>query len=249
MSRPAFKVRDGPRPFDGPSAAARRIAPAPGDGRVAPADRRPSRGARRDARTGGDHPGGRARQADEVGEGQGPPRGLRPADDPLRRRGRPGGRGARRSSSSSATGPIRSAPPWPTSPTSVFATQERQLGTGDAVRACRPLLDDYAGPALVLVGDEPLIRPEPLADLLARREAEEAACLLGTAIVPDPTGLRPDLARLRRPVPPDRRGARLQPRGGGRSARSTRAATSSSCPASGTPWTGSTPATPRGNTT
>jgi bifunctional UDP-N-acetylglucosamine pyrophosphorylase/glucosamine-1-phosphate N-acetyltransferase len=69
-----------------------------------------------------------------------------------------------------------------------FATQERQLGTGDAARACRPLLNGYSGPALILVGDEPLIRPEPLADLLARREAERAACLLGTAIVPDPTG-------------------------------------------------------------
>ncbi|WP_435006286.1 bifunctional UDP-N-acetylglucosamine diphosphorylase/glucosamine-1-phosphate N-acetyltransferase GlmU [Tundrisphaera lichenicola] len=69
-----------------------------------------------------------------------------------------------------------------------FAAQERQLGTGDAVRACRSLLGDYSGPALVLVGDEPLIRPEPLANLLARREEEDAACLLGTAIVPDPTG-------------------------------------------------------------
>ena len=73
-------------------------------------------------------------------------------------------------------------------PDILFATQDRQLGTGDAVRACRPLLDRYRGPALVLVGDEPLIRPGPLADLLARREADGAACLLGTAIVPDPTG-------------------------------------------------------------
>ena len=69
-----------------------------------------------------------------------------------------------------------------------FATQERQLGTGDAVRACRPLLDGYSGPALVLVGDEPLIRPRPLADLLTKRGVEKASCLLGTAIVPDPTG-------------------------------------------------------------
>ncbi len=73
-------------------------------------------------------------------------------------------------------------------PDLAFATQERQLGTGDAVRACRPLLEGYAGPALLLVGDEPLVRPEPLADLLARRDAEGAACLLGTAVVPDPTG-------------------------------------------------------------
>ena len=69
-----------------------------------------------------------------------------------------------------------------------FATQDRQLGTGDAVKACRSLLVDFKGPALILVGDEPLIRAEPLADLLDRHRAEEAACLLGTAIVPDPTG-------------------------------------------------------------
>lgn len=73
-------------------------------------------------------------------------------------------------------------------PDVVFATQERQLGTGDAVRACRPLIGDFQGPAFVLVGDEPLIRPEPLADLLKRQQSERAAALMGTAIVPDPTG-------------------------------------------------------------
>jgi bifunctional UDP-N-acetylglucosamine pyrophosphorylase/glucosamine-1-phosphate N-acetyltransferase len=73
-------------------------------------------------------------------------------------------------------------------PDVVFATQTHQLGTGDAVRACRPILGDYRGPALVLVGDEPLLRPEPLADLLARQAAEGAACLLGTAVLTDPTG-------------------------------------------------------------
>lgn len=69
-----------------------------------------------------------------------------------------------------------------------FATQTRQLGTGDAVKACHELLTDYQGPALILVGDEPLVRPKPLADLLARHHDDAAACLLGTAIVPDPTG-------------------------------------------------------------
>src|SRR4051794_37355114 len=69
-----------------------------------------------------------------------------------------------------------------------FATQERQLGTGDAVRACQEILEGYRGPALVLVGDEPLVRPEPLADLLARQREHGEACLLGTAILPDPTG-------------------------------------------------------------
>src|SRR4051794_40924607 len=73
-------------------------------------------------------------------------------------------------------------------PDVVFATQERQLGTGDAVRSCRPVLGGYSGPAWVLVGDEPLIRPQPLAGLLTRQQAEGAACLMGTAVVPDPSG-------------------------------------------------------------
>jgi len=69
-----------------------------------------------------------------------------------------------------------------------FATQAEQLGTGHAVKICRPLLADYQGPALILVGDEPLLRPEPLADLLTRQKEEGAACLLGTAKVHDPMG-------------------------------------------------------------
>jgi len=73
-------------------------------------------------------------------------------------------------------------------PDILFATQTQQLGTGDAVKACQPLLEGYIGPALVLVGDEPLIRPDPLSDLLKRHQVDGAACLLGTAIVPDPTG-------------------------------------------------------------
>jgi bifunctional UDP-N-acetylglucosamine pyrophosphorylase/glucosamine-1-phosphate N-acetyltransferase len=73
-------------------------------------------------------------------------------------------------------------------PDILFATQTRQLGTGDAVKACHELLNDYNGPALVLVGDEPLVRPQPLANLLTRHHDDKAACLLGTAIVPDPTG-------------------------------------------------------------
>jgi bifunctional UDP-N-acetylglucosamine pyrophosphorylase / glucosamine-1-phosphate N-acetyltransferase len=73
-------------------------------------------------------------------------------------------------------------------PDILFATQTEQLGTGHAAKTCRPLLADYQGPALILVGDEPLLRPQPLADLLRRQEADQAACLLGTAVLPDPTG-------------------------------------------------------------
>ncbi len=73
-------------------------------------------------------------------------------------------------------------------PDVLFAEQTQQLGTGDAVRACRSVLGDYAGTALVLVGDEPLLRAQPLADLLERQRTEKAACLLGTAVLPNPAG-------------------------------------------------------------
>ncbi len=69
-----------------------------------------------------------------------------------------------------------------------FALQTEQKGTGNAVKACRPVLEGHAGPAMVLVGDEPLLRPEPLKDLLERQRVEGAACLLGTTELPDPSG-------------------------------------------------------------
>ncbi|MGC1720522.1 MAG: NTP transferase domain-containing protein, partial [Isosphaeraceae bacterium] len=59
-------------------------------------------------------------------------------------------------------------------PDILFVTQSEQLGTGHAVKICREILADYQGPVMVLVGDEPLLRPEPLADLLARQEQDGA---------------------------------------------------------------------------
>jgi bifunctional UDP-N-acetylglucosamine pyrophosphorylase/glucosamine-1-phosphate N-acetyltransferase len=73
-------------------------------------------------------------------------------------------------------------------PDVLFASQTEQLGTGHAAKVCRPVLGDYEGPAMILVGDEPLLRPEPLADLFRRQRADGAACLLGTAILPDAMG-------------------------------------------------------------
>ncbi len=73
-------------------------------------------------------------------------------------------------------------------PDILFASQTEQLGTGHAAQACRPLLGEYRGPVLILVGDEPLLRPQPLVDLFARQHHDQAACLLGTAVLDDPTG-------------------------------------------------------------
>jgi len=73
-------------------------------------------------------------------------------------------------------------------PDILFASQTQQLGTGHAVKACRPLLGEYRGPALILVGDEPLLRPQPLTDLVERQRHDQADCLLGTTVLEDPTG-------------------------------------------------------------
>jgi bifunctional UDP-N-acetylglucosamine pyrophosphorylase/glucosamine-1-phosphate N-acetyltransferase len=68
------------------------------------------------------------------------------------------------------------------------AVQERQLGTGDAVRAGLAALPDITGEVVVTSGDVPLLAPETLLDLVeAHREGGNAVTIL-TAVVPDPTG-------------------------------------------------------------
>ena len=131
-------------------------------------------------------------------------------------------------------------------PDVLFATQTEQLGTGHAVKVCRPVLGDYRGP-----GDGPGRRRAAAPARAAGRPAPPPAgrrrrLPAGHRRPARPDRLRPHPPRLRRPVPPHRRGTRLHARGAGDHARSTRAATSSSCPASGTPSTGSAPATPSG---
>lgn len=63
--------------------------------------------------------------------------------------------------------------------------QERRLGTAHAALAAAAYLDD--GPAAILYVDNPLVRPETLAALLARLDAGAALALLAMR-APDPTG-------------------------------------------------------------
>jgi bifunctional UDP-N-acetylglucosamine pyrophosphorylase/glucosamine-1-phosphate N-acetyltransferase len=69
-----------------------------------------------------------------------------------------------------------------------FALQESQRGTGDAVKSAKNVLKGYVGPVMVLVGDEPCLRSGPLEELLVRQRSENLDCLMGTSIVPDPSG-------------------------------------------------------------
>jgi bifunctional UDP-N-acetylglucosamine pyrophosphorylase/glucosamine-1-phosphate N-acetyltransferase/UDP-N-acetylglucosamine pyrophosphorylase len=78
-----------------------------------------------------------------------------------------------------------------------FALQREQRGTGDAVAAAAGAIADRLAasppdsrrPVVIVCGDSPMLRPESVVGLLERFEATRAACLLGTAVTAQPTGL------------------------------------------------------------
>jgi bifunctional UDP-N-acetylglucosamine pyrophosphorylase/glucosamine-1-phosphate N-acetyltransferase len=70
----------------------------------------------------------------------------------------------------------------------VTAVQERQLGTGDAVRAGLKALADFSGYVAVLYGDTPLVGEELVRALMQTALESDAAAALLTSSVEDPTG-------------------------------------------------------------
>lgn len=75
-----------------------------------------------------------------------------------------------------------------------FAVQRHQRGTGDAVAAAAEAIrsrlgDDRRRGVVIVCGDSPMLRPSSVRGLLERFQRTGAACLLGTAITPDPQGL------------------------------------------------------------
>jgi bifunctional UDP-N-acetylglucosamine pyrophosphorylase/glucosamine-1-phosphate N-acetyltransferase len=66
--------------------------------------------------------------------------------------------------------------------------QEPQLGTGHAVAQCLKALENVEGTVLVISGDTPGIRPQTLAGLVEARTAADAAVVVLTASIADPTG-------------------------------------------------------------
>jgi len=69
----------------------------------------------------------------------------------------------------------------------LFVFQEKQLGTGHAVLACKEALARHNGTVLILCGDTPLVRPETLRLFLQRHQQEGAQLTVMTTVVPDPT--------------------------------------------------------------
>lgn len=70
-----------------------------------------------------------------------------------------------------------------------FALQEEQLGTGHAVMMCREAISGHNGPVIVVAGDSPMTQSDSLAALLKDFAETSPACILGTLIHEDPTGL------------------------------------------------------------
>lgn len=70
-----------------------------------------------------------------------------------------------------------------------FALQTEQLGTGHAVMMCREQLASHQGPVVIVAGDSPMLQARSLGRLLEEFQTGQPACVLGTLIHPDPTGL------------------------------------------------------------
>jgi bifunctional UDP-N-acetylglucosamine pyrophosphorylase/glucosamine-1-phosphate N-acetyltransferase len=74
-------------------------------------------------------------------------------------------------------------------PAARAVVQDRQLGTGHAVRVALDAVPAAAsGTVLILPGDTPLLRPVTLADLLGAHDTARSAVSVLTSVVADPTG-------------------------------------------------------------
>lgn len=69
-----------------------------------------------------------------------------------------------------------------------IAEQYVRRGTADAVNSCREQLGDFKGSVVVLSGDCPLIMPSTIRKLVEMRERADAAVVVLTMELDDPTG-------------------------------------------------------------
>ena len=69
-----------------------------------------------------------------------------------------------------------------------FCLQERQMGTGDAVRCAQKMMKKFSGTVLILCGDVPLTKPETLKRLIELHDFFHATITILTTRVSDPAG-------------------------------------------------------------
>ncbi len=68
----------------------------------------------------------------------------------------------------------------------IFAVQEEQRGTADAVKTAKLPFANFEGEILVLCGDMPLVRGETLVDMLEYHRKKGASATVMTGILDDP---------------------------------------------------------------
>ncbi len=73
-----------------------------------------------------------------------------------------------------------------------FAVQEKQLGTGHAVRQALPLLEDATGSVFICYGDMPFLRPATIRALIDAGSRPDVAGAILTMVLDDP----PDFGRV-----------------------------------------------------
>ena len=129
------------------------------------------------------------RMNSDAAEGAAPAR-LGAADRPRPRRGAARSSPSASSSWSATAAPRSRPPPARLDEAVAVVTQAEQKGTGHAVLQALPALDGFAGDAIVLYGDTPLVRPGTLAAMLDARAAGADIVVLGFEAA-DPGRLRP----------------------------------------------------------
>lgn len=67
-----------------------------------------------------------------------------------------------------------------------YAIQEKQLGTGNAAKAARGLVEDKAENVIICYGDKPLYKPQTIQRLIAAFEAQKPTAMILTVDYSDP---------------------------------------------------------------
>lgn len=69
-----------------------------------------------------------------------------------------------------------------------YSFQEKQLGTGHAVKCAKDFLEDKQGTVAIFTGDAPLITSNTIKDLISFHEENQCKATILTSIVDNPTG-------------------------------------------------------------
>jgi bifunctional UDP-N-acetylglucosamine pyrophosphorylase/glucosamine-1-phosphate N-acetyltransferase len=69
-----------------------------------------------------------------------------------------------------------------------YVVQQKQLGTGHAVKQAAEYIDNHSGPVLILYGDTPLLRKETVSKFVEEHQKNKSDLSVMTAIFSDPKG-------------------------------------------------------------